>query len=162
MHAIIGGNKKRKHTFPKQVPKAGAEAQSIDILKGWESEWAAVLPQPPRYWHHIGPIAPGRTVRMLPGQLPWAFDDILRLTRELAERQRSEDGPRFTFDETRSEPETIETAKRITPYEDSVKDWGVKLGKGETTAKRQMSKMKRLFDFLAARHGRPGFDDMNP
>ena len=55
----------------------------------------------------------------------------------------------------------IKPAKRVTPYHDSVNDWGAKLGKGETTVKRQLSKMQRLFDFLAVRRGQPGFDDMN-
>lgn len=158
--AIIGGKPKRKHTFPKHVTKDEAEAQSVDILKGWDAEWAAVLPQPPRYWHHLGPITRGGTVRMLTGQLPWTFDDIARITRELAERQPSPAGPAFTF-EPEPPAESISPAKRVTPYPDSVEDWGAKLGKGPTTIKRQLSKMERLFDFLAVRRRQPGFVDMN-
>jgi len=88
----------------------------VDILKSWDAEWGSVLPQPPRYWHHIGPITPGRTVRMLPGQLPWTFDDIVRITRELAERQPSPAGPAFTFEpEPPAETITRQSGSRPIP-----------------------------------------------
>jgi hypothetical protein len=66
-------------------------------------------------------------------------------------------------------PEEAETPKewpskpelKAEPYTDSVNDWGARLRKGDTTISRRMSKMRKLFEWLAIQRGQPNFDDMN-
>lgn len=79
-----------------------------------------------------------------------------------------EDGSMWVMSAAAPEPEepkewpgSSRLAVKVEPYMDSVKDWGARLRKGETTISRRMSKMRKLFEWLATQRGQPGFDDMN-
>jgi hypothetical protein len=46
VHAIIGGNLKKKQTFPKTVDEGTANDLAVEIIRGWEAKWNAALPRP--------------------------------------------------------------------------------------------------------------------
>jgi integrase len=78
---IIGGSPFRYHKFPQHVGREEANALSVEIVQGWESEWDALRPRPRVL------VQPPRWV-----QLPHMAADLSARVREMIAREFPEIG----------------------------------------------------------------------